>query len=211
MSTFTVTADQLTRIRPGDRVIGIDGEPTSTPITITAPIARLSGGGPMCLPGRIEGYSATVHIYPASHITESVTVDRPDPAPARRITRNIDGITLVSVGERQWRTDDGRYEITYAFGGFTECEEDHPVRITAALAAAAREAQGTSWTLPILAAIAAGRPGYTCRAGTEHAYSTWQVWDLHRNNYADDLSSCESFTDAARSLARHIDNGRHPS
>lgn len=202
--TFTVTPAQLDKLRPGDIVTHFDGVDVG-PITVTSHLARLDNNGPIVLPGRYPSSTLPVHIYPDTMIAETITVTRPaGPRPAGRQTRNIDGITLVSAGGQTWRTEDGRYEITYSFGGYTECEEDHPVRITANLADAARQAQGTSWARPILAAIAAGKRGYRCPAGSEHPYDMWQVWDLKADDFAADLRACESFLDAATSLARYL-------
>ncbi len=206
-NTFTVTPAELDRLRPGDVITHFD-EVGVGPITVTSHLARLDDYGPLCLPGRYPSTtSGLVHIYPDTCLAAEIHVTRPHTPTARRsvkTTRTVNGVTLLRVGDKQWRTEDGQFEIVYGFGGYTQCEEDHPVRITAHLAASAREAQGTSWAQPILKAIAAGRRGYLCEAGNEHPYNMWQVWNIARNDYADDLRACDSFTDAAKALAAYL-------
>jgi len=208
MMTFTVTPAQLNRLRPGDIITHFDDVEIG-PVTVTSHLARLDDNGPTCLPGTYPSSSTIVHIYPDTCLAEQIRVIRPGvstPAARRSVKtkRTIDGVTFLRVGDRQWRTEDGQYEVVYGFGGYTECEENHPVRITAGVAAAARDAQGTSWARPILDAIAAGRAGYTCNAGSEHPYNVWHVWNLGGNDYADGLTAFVSFNDAAKSLASYL-------
>lgn len=128
------------------------------------------------------------------------------PKKARKpVIRTIDGLRLVSR-DGAWWTEDSRYEIRTNYGGITECDADHPVRITSAMRVEAQAHPTRAWAQPILSAIQSGKSGYYCYEGTEHqAPDTWIVWDHERNDYAGDFGShAESFTEAARYLARYL-------
>lgn len=208
MMTFTVTPAQIDRLRPGDVITHFDDVEIG-PVTITSHLARLDDNGPRCLPGTYPGSTLPVHIYPDTCLAQEIRVTRPEistPAARRSVKtrKTIAGITFLRVGDKQWRTEDGQHEIMYGFAGYTHCEEDHPARISAGVADAARQASGTSWARPILAALDAGKSGYVCEGGSEHPYSMWQVWNRGSVGVVDSIAPEETFTAAAQGLARHL-------
>lgn len=127
--------------------------------------------------------------------------------PRRHAARVIDGLRLVSDGKGVWRTEDGAYEVRKGYDGMTFCEGPHPVRITPALAEAARQHSTRDWAGPILTALYLGKRGYLCPGEVEHENpQAWQVWDLTRESNVSPFeeSRYDSFAEAARGLATYL-------
>ncbi len=204
MLTLTLTPDRLNEVQPGDRLVGLNGSALSRPLTVVGALAELPGGVQAIALRTPHGTPA--NLYPDTHVDRGVTVERDEPTavqPRRPAVRTFHGVRFASDGTGSWWTGDRRYEIRKGFGGLTECEADHPVRITRALAEHAHENRDTGWAQPILEAIRAGRRGFICEGGSEHSYDEWEVWDHQLSDYANGgrLNHAESFRDAADSLA----------
>lgn len=205
MAVITLTPDQLDQLRPGDRLTHINGADLLRALTVVAKLAPMPNrSGTLAVEMRTP-QGTPAHLYPDTHVDTSVTIERDEPAPARprrpRVaSRRVAGLTFTSDGHGSWFTDDRRYEISRQIAGWTECEQDHPVKITPALLARARENRGTGWAQHILTAAGQGRSGYLCPAGTEHAYERWLTFD-HRTRDLTDGGYADSFTEAAENLS----------
>jgi hypothetical protein len=195
--TITVTADQLATLRRGDRVVRWNDNAMAH--TVKAPYGPVYEGSKVNAVGLVNDSNGVAANLYADTLGDAVlTVERPRPRPAVRV---VDGLRLVSAGDHTWVTADNRYVVRYGYGGVTECETDHPVKLTPALVKIANEMSNTTWAQPILDAVRNGQRGFICPAGSEHAYDCWQVWDNETDDYADGLSYAESFDDASRNLA----------
>jgi hypothetical protein len=221
--TIELGPDELDQIRPGDRITAVNGILIPRgPVIVTRALSVLSTGSTPSI-GIRTAHHTPANLYPDSTIDRGLTVERdvvvapqPTPAPAapaapqpRTITRTVNGVKLHSDGQGGWFTSDRRFEIRLGYGGTTECEADHPVRLTPDLIKQAQNNPATVWAQPILEAVREGKRGYQCPGGSEHTYNAWQVWDLKRGDYAlnGDLSYCESWADAAEMLTEAIASG----
>ena len=103
---------------------------------------------------------------------------------------NLNKLILRRVTAGEYVTQDGKYLVTQGFA-YTECDEPHPVRlgkdrrqgIREDLARYTRNYVVIRWGGDAVAAVENCRPGYFCPGGVEHAYVSWGVWDIEKNDY----------------------------
>lgn len=209
MTTLTITVDRLAEIRPGDRIVAIDGRPYDFEVTgALAPIR------PGATPGiRLATTSAADrYLYPDAHVAATVTVERPEPvtpAPTvkRRTRRLIDGVTFEHQ-DGSWYAADRRYEIRYDEAGLTECDNAHPARLTPELVAWAKTVTHTDATIAILDADRRGLRGYRCPGMSEHTYYEWIIWDHKIDDFlGHDTGGYDRFIDAAKTVAGQVLHG----
>lgn len=201
-TTLKLTPADLDQVRPGDQLIALNGSVLSRPLTVVTGLGPLPGSTTLAIQ-MTNPDGRPVNLYPDTHVDQHITISRPDP---RRATRTINGLRLSSDGAGSWWTSDRRYQIRTGFGGLTECETDHPVRLTPALVNQALRNRDTGWAQPILTALDGGKRGFVCPAGSEHSYDEWEVWDHHTGDYANGgaLNHAETFKDAAGDLAAFL-------
>lgn len=218
MTALTIPGRRLRDlVRPGDRIVAIDGSAKEPPLIVHGDPFQRAGAIRLVNP---LGTATVWNLYPDTQVRDEVVVERdeperttPEPLPAelpansphRLAVRSLPGgVRLLSDGDGFWASDDGRWQVHVNDGYLTECENPHPVRLTAALAKAVREnpnlfpeeAQEAVWGV---------RPGYRCPGGHEHSYSLWVVWDETRGDYlGGDAGGFTTFTDAYRALVRHL-------
>lgn len=220
--TIQLGPDQLDQIRPADRITAINGTPLpGGPVTVTRALSALSGTAALSI-GIRAAHGTPANLYPDSTIDRSVTVERDVVAPApatpaapaaaqpRTVSRTVNGIKLHSDGKGGWWTSDRRYEIRKGFGGMTECEASHPVRLTPELVQHARDNNAAAWAQPILWAAHNGKRGFICQGGSEHSYEEWACWDYRADDYAlgGQLNHGESWAALADGLTRAIAAGQ---
>lgn len=206
--TLTSTPNAPIALRPGDRLVGVDGTRIAgQAVVIDGTRVRADWRDePVAL--YLDTHEYVIEREHAPHLAAALA-PAPQPAPkkARKpATRTIDGLRLISEGGGAWRTEDGRYEVRLNYGGVTYCDGPHPVRVTWKMAGWARKNATHAHAKPILWAIALGKSGYYCQGEEEHqAPDSWIVWDAQRGDYAGGFGMhAESFTEAAHNLARHL-------
>lgn len=191
--TLVIRKSEVASLRKGDVITHIDGRQA----------------GPFYVSGRASaeripidstGRAFEIYIYPDTNISAEITVERTH----RSVARTVSGMKFINIGERNWRSEDNRYSVYWQESGVTECEHDHPVKLTNDAVRQAQENRDTAWAKPILAAHADGKRGYTCKAGSEHWYHAWMVWDNVGNDYAFEIRDAESFKDAAEALVSSL-------
>lgn len=234
MTTLTVARDRLTEdLRPGDEITAIDDTPLDAPLRVEDPHGQTRPGGrpAIRLHNRLAS-GTTWNLYPDSHVAATVTITRPTPTPAaptaepptgpaasapnaapaqpRRVqTRRFGSLVLHNRGRTAWATADGRHGVSHQRVGYTTCDEPHPVRISAEMAAAARAHPHRGWAYPILRALAEGKSGYACPGGQEHE-GPWG-WIPWSDDAGVDMAAhavCDTFRAAAEALAQALDDRR---
>jgi hypothetical protein len=137
-----------------------------------------------------------------------VTVIREVKAP-RKATRTIKGIKWVSQGDRRWLSEDGQWTVEYVDDFETECEHEHPVKITRqmreAFFAASEWDQDHRWDWKVAMAIREGRKGYMCYGGEVHFYGLWVAGAV--TGEPEVIIRDDTFEGAASAVARHIETG----
>lgn len=218
--TVELGPHELDKIRPGDRITAINGTRLpGGPVTVTRALSKLVDAAAPSI-GIRTAHNTPANLYPDSTIDRGITLERDVPveeaaaAPAlevkpRAVTRTVNGIQLHHA-DGGWWTADRRYEIRKAFGGLTECENSHPVRLTPALVTHAQASSHTTWARQILDAVSQGKRGFICEGGSEHSYEEWQCWDHRADDYAlnRDLSHGDSWMDIADTLTKAIAAGQ---
>jgi len=118
-------------------------------------------------------------------------------------TRILDGVRFTRQDNGVWISEDkdGRFRIESDEDNITECENEHPVRITPAIVKSVRE-QTRLWCQAARFAVADGQRGYLCPGGQEHNYTTWHVWDDEKGDFVGGDSGFPSFTAAAKHFVR---------
>lgn len=107
------------------------------------------------------------------------------------------GVTLLRQEDGSYRTEDGRYELREDYDFETECEEAHPVKLTAGLI---KNIQERPHLYPHEAdwAVQHRKKGYLCPGGCMHFYGGWVVWDLERNDWKSGPTPYPSLKEAVR-------------
>jgi hypothetical protein len=123
----------------------------------------------------------------------------------RRLPRS-GAVLFHSTDSNEWITPDRRYRVWHNGDGYTECENDHVMRITREMAAQARQCPADAWSRQILSALAQGKRGYICSAGTEHALPlVWDVWDGQIDDYLGrEATRAGTFAEACAVLDAHL-------
>lgn len=218
--TVELGPDELEQIRPGDRITAINGtQLPGGPVTVTRSLSKLLDASTPSI-GIRTAHDTPANLYPDSTIDRGITLERDVPVEEtaaaaalevtpRAVSRTVNGVQLQYDGGAWW-TADRRYEIRKAFGGLTECENSHPVRLTPALIQHAKDNAHTTWARQILDAVWAGKRGFVCEGGSEHSYEEWQCWDHREDDYAlnRDLTHGDSWADIADSLTKAIAAGQ---
>lgn len=158
-TTLTLAGAQLDQLRPGDRIVAVDGHTLPRVREVAAALAPTT---PASVARTIHGHTVTRpagppavrlvnpigqsiwNLYPDS--VQTVTIERetpesdppapePDPVPEppakrkRRAVSRRHGVVLARRGRDGWFTEDGRFEVREEYELLTECENPHPVRI----------------------------------------------------------------------------------
>lgn len=122
--TLTLTHAELSRVRRGDRLTGIDGRTVS--YRVTGPYGPVSGvGTALGIPMERTDNGITLNLYPDTHVERTITIERT----VRPVTRTIGGVVFTHT-DGEWRADNGRYVIEYTEAGVTTCEFPHPVKLS---------------------------------------------------------------------------------
>lgn len=119
-------------------------------------------------------------------------------------TRTFHGITFVSLGGKQWETEDGKWAVEYVDDFETECMEPHPVKITKQMRDSYNHTPVHSrgrWPSALRDAIELGKRGYYCEGNDVHYYGLWVAG--HAGG-SDVVNREESFSDSASHLALYI-------
>jgi hypothetical protein len=136
-------------------------------------------------------------------------VPEPEPAPTpkakRKVTRTIDGIKWVSKGDKTWVTEDGVYTVEYVDDFETECDDEHPVKLTGWMRVSiARNPH--HWPGDARWAVRDGKRGYKCPGGQIHHYGLWVGGATEGEPQV--IVRSESFKDAAMCVATYTRTGK---
>lgn len=173
MTTLTLTRDQLGQLRKGDKVTAIDGR--AVEYTVAAKLAPIHHGGPLAVALHLAGRVEPVNLYPDTHMADVVTVERKEP---RTVLRHFGDLTLVKHGDRDWRSEDGRWQIAYEEAGVSDCHSPHPI------------------------SAGRGRTGGYCPGHESHYYSMWCGGLV--GNKDDVLLYGDTLAEVANALADHL-------
>lgn len=135
----------------------------------------------------------------------------PEPVkPKRKATRIFHGVRFVHQDDGSWLTEDGQFVVALEDGFMTDCEDEHPVRITqdmkdrfnADLARIGDNATMSRWGITPYLAIKQGKKGFMCPGGEDHTYSLWVAGAV--KGEPEVVNREETFTASAKHLAQFI-------
>lgn len=123
-------------------------------------------------------------------------------------TRTFDGIKFVNQGDKRWLTEDGKWEVSYVDDFETECDAEHPMRITAAHRRewnAMSDYERTDFALrnrDLAYALRNYKSGYLCPGNSTHFYGLWVAGAVEGDPEV--VNREDTFTASADHLARFI-------
>lgn len=125
-------------------------------------------------------------------------------------TRIVRGVRFIRQDDGSWEDEDGRYVIAYDDTFESECDDEHPMKISKSMRerfyADTQWEQDHSWPFYIRDAIRNGRRGYLCPGCEPHNYGLWVAGE--KGNVDEVISRDEKLTDAMYHIAKFIETGR---
>jgi hypothetical protein len=100
MQTLTIPAAQIAKVRRGDKIIAIDGRRARYTYTVTAGLAQVGVGTAQGIAMQLPD-GRTANLYPDTHVSESVTIERATKATAGDRVEAADrkNATHINIGD----------------------------------------------------------------------------------------------------------------
>jgi hypothetical protein len=211
MLTTTIPTAQA---QVGDVITHVDGHSVGVrTLTVIATLAPVSDD-PFAPAGVKLASTTTVEHFLYPDTTRKITVQRDVAAPRKAVTRTVEGVKFTRVANTRtddgfaWVSEDGRLEVG-RHEVHNPCQEAHPVRITAKLAAEVRTAlvhdHASEYATELVWAVQQRKAGYLCPGQEDHSTLAWGIWDLQADDwFGQDGPVDVTFTQAAGYAVRKL-------